>query len=422
MTRVLIASHYTSERLGGEAAIPLRLFKRLRRRGVDAWLVAHDGDREELLAEFADEPERLVLTSSLPGMRPAFTWGEKLPDGPRLLAWGITQVERQMAMVPVIRRLVAELGIDVVHQPIGIAPGMPSPLRKLGAPLVVGPLNGGMVMPPAFRDRDPRLARFTQALRRPVGAAAHQVLRGKLEAAAVLVANERTRALLPAAAQRVTHPMPESAVVLADWPEKPAAVAPEGAVRFVFLGRLVPYKSPDLAVRAFARSRARARADVRLEIIGDGPLRTSLEALAEDLGVSEAVDFRGWLGKSEISDRLRAADVFLYPSLREPGGTVVLEAMASGLPSIVADWGGPAEYVRDDTGIRVDVSSPERFVDEMAGAMVTLAADPEGRRRAGAAARARVAAEYDWDVLVDRLLQLYARVSVPAEDQDRATT
>lgn len=419
MTRVLIASHYTSERLGGEAAIPLRLFKRLRRRGVDAWLVAHDGDREELLAEFADEPERLVLTSSLPGMRPVFTWGEKLPDGPRLLAWGVTQVERQMAMVPVIRRLVAELGIDVVHQPIGIAPGMPSPLRKLGAPLVVGPLNGGMVMPPAFRDRDPRLARFTQALRRPVGAAAHQVLRGKLEAAAVLVANERTRALLPAAAQRVSHPMPESAVVLADWPEKTEGGASKAPVRFVFLGRLVPYKSPDLAVRAFAR--ARARSDVRLEIIGDGPLRPSLEALTAELGVSEAVDFRGWLGKSEISDRLRAADVFLYPSLREPGGTVVLEAMASGLPSIVADWGGPAEYVREGTGIRVDVSSPERFVDEMATAMVTLAADPERRRRAGVAARARVAAEYDWDVLVDRLLLLYTQVAAPAEDQDPAT-
>ena len=174
VTRVLIASHYTSERLGGEAAIPLRLYKRLRRRGVAAWLVAHDSDREELTAEFAAEPERLVLTSSLPGMGPVFPLGEKLPDGPRAVAWAVTQLERQLAMVPVIRRLVSELGIDVVHQPIGIAPGVPSPLRRLGAPLVVGPLNGGMVMPPAFRDRDPRLARVTQALRRPIGAAGHQ--------------------------------------------------------------------------------------------------------------------------------------------------------------------------------------------------------------------------------------------------------
>ena len=101
MTRVLIASHYTSERLGGEAAIPLRLFKRLRRRGVEAWLVAHDSDREELLADPAAEPERLVLTSSLPGMTPVFTWGERMPDGPRTVAWAVTQLERQLAMLPV---------------------------------------------------------------------------------------------------------------------------------------------------------------------------------------------------------------------------------------------------------------------------------------------------------------------------------
>ena len=360
MSRVLITSHYTSEHLGGEAAIPLRLFKRLRRRGVETWLVAHDSDREELVAELADEPDRLVLTSSLPGMTPVFTWGERMPDGPRALAWAVTQLERQLAMVPVVRRLVSELGIDVVHQPIGIAPGIPSPFRQLGAPVVMGPLNGGMVMPPAFRDREPGLARATQTLRRPLGRLGHQVLRGKLEAAAVLVANERTRELLPAAAQRVARPMPESAVVIGDWPEKEQRAA-DGPVRFVFLGRLVPLKSADLAVRAFARAREQQR-DIHLEIIGDGPMRSSLEELVVELGVADAVDFVGFLPKPEVSTRLRESDVFLFPSLRDAGGTVVLEAMATGLPSIVADWGGPGEYIAEGTGVahRRLVASPLR--------------------------------------------------------------
>ena len=303
----------------------------------------------------------------------------------------------------------AELGIDVVHQPIGIAPSVPSPLRKLGAPVVVGPLNGGMVMPPAFRERDSGLVRVTQALRRPLGGLGHQVLRGKLEAAAVLVANERTRELLPPAARRVARPMPESAVVIGDWPEKEARAA-GGPVRFVFLGRLVPYKSADLAVQAFARAHDQQR-DIHLEIIGDGPMRSSLEALVTELGVADAVDFVGFLGKPEVSRRLRESDVFLYPSLREPGGTVVLEAMATGLPSIVADWGGPAEYIADGTGLRIDVSSPARFLDDMAAAIVRLAGDTALRADAGAAAHARVAARYDWDVLVDELLELYAEVS-----------
>ncbi|MFL6240669.1 MAG: glycosyltransferase family 4 protein [Actinomycetes bacterium] len=405
--RVLVAAHYASERLGGEGAIPLRLYRRLRARGVEAWLVTHDSGREELVPMFADEPDRLHLTSSLPGLAPVFTYGERLPGGPRVLAWGITQIERQVAMLRTIRRLVAELHVDVVHQPIGIAPGMPTPLRRLGAPLVVGPLNGGLSMPPAFRDREPGSVRFTQSLRRPVAAATHRLMPGRREAAVVLVANDRTRSLLPGGTGARIVDMPESAVVVADWETKKTPPAEQsGPIRFVYLGRLVALKSPDLALRAFAR--LGDRVDARFDILGDGPERDTLVRMADDLGVADRVEFVGWVDAAEASKRLRAADVFVYPSLREPGGTVVLEAMASGLPSIVADWGGPAEYVSDGTGLRVGIESPERFVDELTTAMLQLATDPMARAAMGAAARARVEARYDWDVLVDQLLAIYA--------------
>jgi glycosyltransferase involved in cell wall biosynthesis len=443
--RILIASHYTSEAMGGEAAIPLRLFDRLRGHGVDAWLVAHDGDRTELTERFADCPDRLILTRGWRSLSQVFTFGQKLPDGLRSVAWGITQVERQQAMVGEIRRLVRELSIDVVHQPIGIAPNMPSPLTRLGAPLVVGPLNGGLSMPPAFRARESRTARIVQTARRPVGHAAHQVLRGKLEASVVLAANEHTRALLPKPALTRSRIMPESAVIFDDWPAKDrgagagagagaggaggaggldgvgrvdgvggvrspnaAGVVDPAPIRFVYLGRLVAYKSPDLLLEGFVQFARSARTvDARLEIIGDGPMRTELEAEAGRLGVTDRVTFAGWLSKSDASARLRASDVFVHPSLREPGGTSVLEAMATGLPCIVADWGGPAEYVQDGTGIRISVASREAFVGNIADAMAQLATNPQLRSDMGAKARARVAEYYDWDVLTAQLVKIY---------------
>jgi glycosyltransferase involved in cell wall biosynthesis len=418
--RVLIASHYTSEAMGGEAAIPLRLFDRLRQHGVDAWLVAHDGDRAELTERFADCPDRLILTGGWRSLSQVFTFGQKLPDGLRSVAWGITQVERQQAMVGEIRKLVSELSIDVVHQPIGIAPNIPSPLTRLGAPLVVGPLNGGLSMPPAFRGRDSRTARMVQAARRPVGHAAHHVIRGKLEASVVLAANEHTRALLPAPALARSRIMPESAVIFGDWPAKDyraggaagagsAGSAGSAPIRFVYLGRLVAYKSPDLLIEGLAL--AAKTVDARLEIIGDGPMRQDLEALAGQLGVADRVTFAGWLTKPDASARLRDSDVFVHPSLREPGGTSVLEAMATGLPCIVADWGGPAEYIEDGAGIRVSVASRDTFVANIADAMTQLAADPRLSKDMGMKARARVAEYYDWDVLTGQLVKIYQELT-----------
>ncbi len=79
----------------------------------------------------------------------------------------------------------------------------------------------------------------------------------------------------------------------------------------------------------------------------------------------------------------------------------------------MADWGGPAEYIADGTGLRIDVSSRGRFLDDMAEAMVRLAEDPELRRASGLAARRRVAEHYSWDVLVTELLDIYAEVARP---------
>lgn len=147
---MLIVAHYASEHSGGEGSIPLRLFGRLRARGVETWLLTHVSARDELIRLLpAAEFERVIFASGTRGLDPIHTFGRRLPTGLRTIAWAVTQLERQIAMVPVIRRLVRELAIDVVHQPIGVSPAVPSPLTRLGAPVVMGPLNGGMKLPPS---------------------------------------------------------------------------------------------------------------------------------------------------------------------------------------------------------------------------------------------------------------------------------
>jgi glycosyltransferase involved in cell wall biosynthesis len=144
-----------------------------------------------------------------------------------------------------------------------------------------------------------------------------------------------------------------------------------------------------------------------LEIIGEGPERSKLAARTRQLGLDDAVRFTGWLGRPEVADRMRQADVFVMPSLCESGGNVVLEAMVAGLPVIATRWGGPADYLNDRCGLLVDPDSSTGFVAGLAEAMLRLVRSPELRAELARNARRRVSRYYDWERKIDRLLEIY---------------
>jgi len=103
------------------------------------------------------------------------------------------------------------------------------------------------------------------------------------------------------------------------------------------------------------------------------------------------------------------ADVFLFPSLRDGGGAVVLEAMASGTPVICLDSGGPGFHVRPEWGIKVAAKDPDSAVRDMAEALERLYLDQGMRTRMGRTAKARVLEFYVWDKLGDRLSGIYSK-------------
>ncbi len=143
---------------------------------------------------------------------------------------------------------------------------------------------------------------------------------------------------------------------------------------------------------------------VKLDIIGDGPQRPALEALAarED---SPNTIFAGWVDHKQLAERLRQSDVFGFPSVREFGGAVVLEAMALGLVPIVMDYGGPGEHVTPGTGIAIPMGSRAHIVAKLRIALEKLAADPSGLELMGARARARVFQTFTWDAKAAQVLE-----------------
>jgi glycosyltransferase involved in cell wall biosynthesis len=169
------------------------------------------------------------------------------------------------------------------------------------------------------------------------------------------------------------------------------------------VGRLIYYKGFEVAIRALSKL-PRAR----LLLIGDGPLRESLESHARECGVSERVTFLGDVHNNSIAPYYLASDVYLLPSTErsEAFGIVQIEALAAGLPVVNTSLPSGVPYVsrHGETGLTV----PPNDAEALAAATARLLSDPELRARFGAAGRIRARDDFSKDVLAERLLAIYA--------------
>ena len=188
--------------------------------------------------------------------------------------------------------------------------------------------------------------------------------------------------------------------------ERPPIREAADARRLVTVGRLVQRKGHAVALAALAGV-ARARPDVELVIVGDGPERAALERLAAAAGLSRHVSFAGTVWPTR--EVLRGADLFLFPSLDEPQGLALLEAAASGVPIVASRTGGIPEMVDESSAVLV----PPGDAEALGSAVVRLLADP-ARRRALAAAAGRRVHRFDIRAVARRYEAVYAGLIAPA--------
>lgn len=412
--RILIVSEHASARFGGEAALPLHYFRVLRARGYEVWLITHARTRNELNLLFpGDSRIHFIEDTRLHRLM----WRASCFLPARLAYFSVGFMARlacQLEARRLARRLIAQHGIDLVHQPMPVSPREPSMMYGLGVPVVIGPMNGGLDYPPGFRRRSALLERLVISAGRCSASVFNWLMPGKRRAAFLLVANARTRHSLPVGVcQRIVE-VAENGVDLSVWKpstQPEAATQPDAAVTFLFLGRLVDWKSVDLLLLAFHR--ASRQATIRLVIVGDGAERQRLETLATELGIPTtggapgSVTFMGWLSQAQAAEELGLADCLVLPSLLECGGAVVLEAMCAGKPVIATAWGGPTDYLDGTTGLLVPPTGREELIQGFADGMIRMASSPAARQEMGERGRDKARAQYDWEIKVDRVLEIY---------------
>lgn len=182
---------------------------------------------------------------------------------------------------------------------------------------------------------------------------------------------------------------------------------PLDAVVLVSVGNLHPKKNQAVVLEALARLTA-AGSQAILLIVGDGPLRPSLERRASELQLSGQVRFLGSV--ADVLACLYAADVFVLSSLQEGISNALLEAMAIGLPVVATDVPGNSTVVSDGlNGVLVRNGDAE----QLAHRLESVLSDKEQARALGAAARRTILDQYDIRVVADRYRELYRSLIRP---------
>lgn len=177
----------------------------------------------------------------------------------------------------------------------------------------------------------------------------------------------------------------------------------DDVVLFGFAGRLVGWKGMSVAVRAMAEPALR-QLPAKLLIIGDGPQRAELRALADRLKVTDRIIFQEPVPHAELPAWYAAIDVGVFPSIGDEAfGITIAEAMSSGKPVIGSHIGGIPEVIGNEGSAGLLVAP--RDVPGLAAAMRELALDPARRTRMGAAARARIETNFTWMAAAQRLLK-----------------
>jgi glycosyltransferase involved in cell wall biosynthesis len=331
------------------------------------------------------------------------------------LGWTMTTALRAVSCYffdrAIVQRFEGELqagDFGLVHRVTPLSPTIPSPrigklCRRAGVPFVVGPLNGGVPWPKQFRRALRAEGEWLSYVR-----SFYKLLPGyrtTLDAASAIVVGSRdTLAQLPDRTRGKCVYIVENAVE----PERFSARAAGytgGPLKVCFVGRLVPYKGADMMLEALA-GLLRAGSLV-VDIYGDGPQRGELEGLVDRLGVSAGVRFRGWVEHSKVQHEVAKSDLFVFPSIREFGGGVVLEAMAVGVVPVVVGYGGPGELVDQSCGYVVPLGDREHIVEGVRKAAQAAIDDPASMAAKRDVCLRRVAEHFTWERKASKTLEVY---------------
>lgn len=388
---------------------------------VDVTLITHERNREALQKAFPDE-NNIIYVSDSDLTKRYLKFVDAITKFGELTIWPLYNAlvypayeEFNKTVFNLFGDAVLNGEFDIVHAITPVIPRYPVKIVDVcqKTPFFIGPLNGGLPFPPGFQEISRKEFSFFNFLRTVGGLTIPGYRKTYKKADKILSGSLYTLNWIKeyfSIEDEHIELMHENGIdpsfLKGCTKEEEQKNLGKQHLELLFVGRLVPYKGADMLIEAMNNLEPSIKDKVLLTIVGDGIERNSLDQKILDYNLQDKVSITGWIPKQETLKYYSKADVFCFPSIREFGGAVVLEAMANGLPCIVIDYGGIGEYVIEGTGFKISPVSKEYVVEQLKHHIECLAKDEKLREQISQNAIQR-AQEYTWENKARQVVTLY---------------
>lgn len=317
----------------------------------------------------------------------------------------------QREILPLAKKIVQEEHIELVHHVTFNEFRTPGKLYKLDIPFVWGPIGGGQFYKPVFKDayfskKDIIKEVFRNQINKFYLTCSKDIKNAIKKASVILIADQSTESVMPKSRKYIrlletAYNIERNGIKTFSKKKK------DKCIQLLWIGGIWPRKGLKVLIDALGKSDFR---DFKLEIIGDGKDKKKCKKLVKAYGLENKIHFCGKMSYQEVNEQYDRADVFVFTSLRDTSGNVILEAMSHGLPVITLDHHGAGEMVTNKTGTKISVNTYARILTDIVDAIKHYKENPSLLERQGKAARERIENDYSWQHNTEIMTQVYTNI------------
>lgn len=316
----------------------------------------------------------------------------------------------QSEILPLAECIVREEKIELVHHITFNEFRTPGKFYRIGIPFVWGPIGGGQFYSPTFKNAFFRKSDVVKeyvrnGINRIYLGCSKDIKQTVQNAAAILIADQSTEMVMPQTREYIR--LLETGYNLNRNEIKKYTKRNDKDIKLLWVGGIWPRKGLKLLLDALGNSQFR---NFQLDVIGSGNDMVYCKRLVETYGLHEHIHFLGSLPYDEVNEHYDNADVFIFTSLRDTSGNVVLEAMSHGLPVVALNHHGVGEIVTGETGMLIEVSSYVQMQQDIINAIQYYQNNRNILETQGRAGRKRLEDVYSWKHNVAIMRQVYLNI------------